>query len=252
MIENLVEFQFLFKNRQLKMAGRQNVESDQAIIGMIFQREMFSLTHWEQTKALNEYFFNNCNKGLKPLLIDAGANIGAASLYFNEIYAGLKTIAIEPDVENATLSCHNLRSFDAKVIQGALGKSVGTMFINDVDFGPIAYRVSETGSKAVASHTVPSILSSITNNYFPFILKIDIEGGEDSLFSVDTPWLDLFPLVIIELHDWMLPFKNSSRNFLQRISAYSFDVLTQGENTFCFNSRLLNPYRHKADSMRSE
>lgn len=222
------------------MAGRQHVESDQAIIGMVFQREMFALGQWEQTKALNQYFIENCNKGLRPLLIDAGANIGAASLYFNEIYPGMKTVAIEPDQENSLLAKHNLASLDAQVVQGALGKEVGTMFINDIDFGPIAYRVGETGNRAVDSHTIPSVLAGVEPGYFPFILKIDIEGGEDIVFSEETPWLDLFPLVIIELHDWMLPFQNSSRNFFRNISSHSFDILSQGENTFCFNTRLLS------------
>lgn len=240
MTQEFIEYQFPFREKLLKMAGRPHVESDQAIIGMVFQREMFALGQWEQTKALNRYFLENRNKGLQPLLIDAGANIGAASLYFNEIYPGMKTIAIEPDKENAALAKHNLASLDAQIVQGALGKETGTMFINDIDFGPIAYRVGETGNKAVDSHTIPSVLANIAPGYFPFILKIDIEGGEDIVFSEDAPWLDLFPLVIIELHDWMLPFKSSSRNFFRKISSYSFDLLTQGENTFCFNTRLLS------------
>jgi FkbM family methyltransferase len=238
--QEFIEYQFPFRGKILKMAGRPRVESDQAIIGMVFQREMFAMGHWEQTKALNRYYLENCNKGLRPLLIDAGANIGAASLYFNEIYPGMKTIAIEPDKANAALAQHNLASLDADIVQGALGKKTGTMFINDIDFGPIAYRVGETGNKAVDCHTIPSVLSNVAPGHFPFILKIDIEGGEDIVFSEDTPWLDLFPLVIIELHDWMLPFKNSSKNFYRNISTLSFDVLCQGENTFCYNSRILN------------
>lgn len=239
MAQEFIQYQFPFRGQSLKMAGRRNVESDQAIIGMIFQREMFSMTHWEQTKALERYCMAQKGKGLRPLLVDAGANIGAASLYFNQIYTDLKTIAIEPDVENAQLAQHNLAHCDAQVIQGALGKEVGTMFINDVDFGPIAYRVGEAGNKAVASHTIPSILAGVETGCFPFILKIDIEGGEEIVFSEEAPWLDLFPLVIIELHDWMLPLQHSSKNFFQKISSYSFDLLTQGENTFCFNTRLL-------------
>jgi FkbM family methyltransferase len=240
MTQTYVEYQFPFRNGTLKMAGRPTVESDSAIINMIFQREMFALGQWQQTKSLNQYFIEKSNKGLQPLLVDAGANIGAASLYFNQIYSGLKTIAIEPDMENAQLVRHNLAGLDAQVIQGALGREVGVMYINDIDFSPIAYRVGETvGNKPVESYTIPSILSSFDANYFPFLLKIDIEGGEDIVFSKDAPWLDLFPLVIIELHDWMLPFQNSSRSFYRNISVYNFDILSQGENTFCFNKRLL-------------
>jgi len=41
------------------------------------------------------------------------------------------------------------------------------------------------------------------------------------------------------LHDWMIPFENNSQNFYKSISNYRFDLITQGENTFCFNHRFL-------------
>jgi len=240
MENSFVEYRFAFKNKEMKMVGRPAIASDSAIISMVFQREMFAFSQWEQARVLNEYFNTQCKAGRKPLLMDAGANIGAASLYFNQLYPGLKTIAIEPDAENAQMATHNLAGLDAQVILGALGKQSGVMYINDVDFSPIAYRVGEAGNKAVASHTVPELLSSCDAQCFPFILKIDIEGGEDIVFSGDAPWLELFPLVIIELHDWMLPFQNSSRNFYRNVAKYEFDILTQGENTFCFNKGIIN------------
>jgi FkbM family methyltransferase len=237
-----IEYQFAFKGKDLKMAGRKNVDSDRAIIGMIFQREMFALERWDQTKALNAYLSQRIGKGLQPLMMDAGANIGAASLYFNQIYPGLKILAIEPGDDNAILAQYNLAGLDANVIRAALGKEVGVMYLNDKDFSPIAYRVGEGEGKPVESCTVASLLSSFGKDCFPFILKIDIEGGEEIVFSRDAPWLDLFPLVIIELHDWMLPFKCSSKNFYRAISDYDFDIINQGENTFCFNRRLLKAH----------
>jgi FkbM family methyltransferase len=239
MARAFIEYRFPFRSSDLKMVGRSDVGSDQAIINMVFQRQMFAFDQWEQSKLFNQHFIDNSHKGLKPLIIDAGANIGAASLYFSQLYPNAKFVAIEPDSENAQLARHNLAGLDAQVIEGALGKEIGTMYINDVDYSPIAYRVGETGNKAVKSHTIPSIMSEFDSGYFPLILKIDIEGGEHIVFSKDAPWLDLFPLVIIELHDWMLPFQNSSRNFFRNISSFEFDILNQGENTFCFNKRLL-------------
>ena len=39
------------------------------------------------------------------------------------------------------------------------------------------------------------------------LIKIDIEGGESELFEKNIEWIEKFPLIIIELHDWMLPLK---------------------------------------------
>ena len=128
---------------------------------------------------------------------------------------------------------------DATVIKGAVSSEDGVLFINDIDFEPIAYRVGQTGNKQVSAVSIPTILSKYSDNTFPFIIKIDIEGGETDLFQKNIEWLDQFPLVIIELHDWMLPGEGCSTNFFKSISKYNFDILVRGENTFCFNNRLL-------------
>ncbi|HUF09420.1 MAG TPA: hypothetical protein VMO47_08880, partial [Rhodothermales bacterium] len=52
----------------------------------------------------------------------------------------------------------------------------------------------------------------------PFLIKIDIEGFEDDLFSNNTDWVDQFPLMIVELHDWMLPGARVSRHFLREVA----------------------------------
>jgi hypothetical protein len=86
------------------------------------------------------------------------------------------------------------------------------------------------------------LISSVKNQpTYPFIFKIDIEGGESDLFKKDFEWVDSFPMLVIELHDWMLPFQGSSRSFFKAISAYDFDIVYRGENIFCFNKRILAP-----------
>ena len=64
------------------------------------------------------------------------------------------------------------------------------------------------------------------------IAKIDIEGAETELFSQSTVWIDHFPLVIVELHDWMMPGQARSRAFLQAISSRDRDFVQIRENSF--------------------
>jgi Methyltransferase FkbM domain len=88
--------------------------------------------------------------------------------------------------------------------------------------------------------SVPQILVDFPpGEYSPLILKVDIEGGEKELFSGECNWLEQIPVVIIELHDWMLPGEANSRNFLKAISSFDFDFVYLNENAFCFNNRLL-------------
>ena len=66
--------------------------------------------------------------------------------------------------------------------------------------------------------------------YEPFLIKIDIEGGEHNLFSENIDWIDKFKLIIIEPHDWMYPKKNLFNNFLKRISTLKRDFVILNEN----------------------
>jgi hypothetical protein len=74
--------------------------------------------------------------------------------------------------------------------------------------------------------------SGVARNGAPFIAKIDIEGAEADLFAANTGWVQSFDLVIIELHDWMLPGQGTSRNFLKCIANLDRDFLHIGENIF--------------------
>jgi hypothetical protein len=63
----------------------------------------------------------------------------------------------------------------------------------------------------------------------PFVVKIDIEGCEDDVFADNLEWIDRFPVIMIELHDWLFPGEARSRAFLDAVSARNRDFLICGE-----------------------
>jgi hypothetical protein len=71
---------------------------------------------------------------------------------------------------------------------------------------------------------------------FPFIAKVDIEGGEEDLFSGSTEWVSATP--VLELHDWLLTKSASSRNFLQCISQLDRDFVYIGEDVFSISNTI--------------
>jgi FkbM family methyltransferase len=42
-----------------------------------------------------------------------------------------------------------------------------------------------------------------------FVLKIDIEGGEEYLFRDPSDWMDCVRVMFIEIHDWAFPGKRT-------------------------------------------
>jgi len=60
---------------------------------------------------------------------------------------------------------------------------------------------------------------------------------ENELFSCNTGWVDSFPLLVIELHDRMLPGTANSRNFLRTAASLDRDFVHFGENVFSISNR---------------
>ena len=99
---------------------------------------------------------------------------------------------------------------------------------------------SKLRSRAKTVNCGSAILVLENGDFAWEVCKIDIEGGEADFFSNNDAWVDRFPLIVIELHDWLLPGTGSSRNFLRAIAGRNFDVVFRGENLFCFNNDLLS------------
>ncbi len=236
----LVQKEIKFSGHIVPFSYRAKSVGDRGVIAQVFNDQDYRIDNWVQGRALKLYF-DNLTKKESPLVIDAGANIGAASVYFSATYPGCKVVAIEPERNNCKLFRLNCVGRDVEIIEGAIGRETGSMFLQDPGLSDWGFRIGATGNYEVMVTTVPELLASQIGNT-PFILKIDIEGGEDDLFSSDCAWLARFALVVIETHDWMLPGHGISQHFYTQIAKRDFDILQKGENTFCFNNALLGEW----------
>jgi FkbM family methyltransferase len=148
---------------------------------------------------------------------------------------------VEPDVTNWHLLEKNISGLNVFNFNGAIADVDGELIFEDPgrsDWGFMTKRIGESDKtpsvKKVKSISPLSILAhKVSENTNPLILKkIDIEGGEDALFNGDTTWLSKFALVIIELHDWILPFFGSSRNFIKSLAQHDYDFCTEAKIYF--------------------
>ncbi len=237
------KYEFNFEGQNIEIIGRSEVQSDRDIIGMVFGSKMFSTDRFQRHNAKLQNLYNSIIEGnLTPVIIDAGANIGAASRFFSVMYPASRIYSYEPDVENHQLCSLNMTGCNSETILGALSKEDGFLYLNTIDYGPIAYRTGSSGNIKVRSYSLMGILDAFPSTEKMFILKIDVEGAESEIFSMPVLNINTVPLIIIELHDWMLPFEGVSRNFFREISRENFDILFFGENLFCFNNNILANY----------
>ena len=160
---------------------------------------------------------------------------GNAELYINSL--------VKPPV-TSEIHCgrDNVLSFslneNVEFLNKAVGAEDGKGSIYHTKFGNNAYRIDKNEEGDINIISVNSILKNLEEDIIPFIIKIDIEGFENELFSKNTEWIDSFPVIIIELHDWMLPKICNSANFLSSISKKNRDFLYSGENIFSIKNEL--------------
>ena len=111
--------------------------------------------------------------GESPTILDVGANIGMASLYFKKQFPNARVTAFEPDPRLADIFKKNLNAFGYHVdlVQAAAGTTQGTMSFQPD--GGDGGRLSDSGSEQVQMVRLKDYLSDPIH-----LLKIDIEGAE--------------------------------------------------------------------------
>lgn len=210
---------------------------DRSVIKDIFVRRAYSTQKMARHQYLAKAYDTIISTGKVPLIIDAGANIGASAIWFSNGFPKGHVIAIEPEDGNFELLARNCVGFNIEPLKAAIGSSDEFASVVDPGRGEWGYQTVSNEQGACRRIAIQSLLTEKKKlDLSPLILKVDIEGGEDDLFDGDTCWIDEFPLIIIELHDWMLPGQGTSRSFLKAVSKRDRDFLLHGENIFSFRN----------------
>lgn len=229
----------IYGEENLSFYYRSDSIGDKGVIKQIFEEKQYEFGWLPQGKSLYRFYKNQKKTGINPIIIDAGANIGASCIWFLLKFPDASIIAIEPDAENCELLAINNAGRDVRLYKGGLANERRKLFLNDPGQSDWGFRVEESGSKKIDCIGPNEIINYCAlNNFGILIFKIDIEGGEAMVFEGECSWIKFIPLIIIELHDWMLPGKNTSSNFIRVMASSNFDLITRGENIFCFNRNL--------------
>jgi FkbM family methyltransferase len=182
---------------------------------------------------------------IPKVILDAGANIGLASIYFANKYPDAKIIALEPEQSNFKMLEMNVSAYpNVFPVQAALWNKNEEVSVIDTDLGKWGF-VTETKDtsgrlQGITCHTVEAItVDKIMQNFnieTIDILKIDIEGAEKEVFSDSSAWIERVDSIIVELHDSMK--MGCSRSFYNGSNGF-VDEWTQGENVYLSRSLIL-------------
>jgi FkbM family methyltransferase len=165
------------------------------------------------------------------VIVDAGANIGMASIYFTHRFPEAKIIAIEAEHSNFEILVRNVRPYPAIIpVHAALWNRDGEIGVGDPDpstgasgkWGFVTREGSGAKVRAVTMRTLMREMNILSLD----LVKIDIEGAEQELFE-DFQWLNGVRCIMIELHDRFRPGCSET----VELAAQSFSRFQRGETT---------------------
>jgi FkbM family methyltransferase len=202
-------------------------------------------TYW-QVFVQKEYAFK-ANK-TPNVIVDAGANIGLASIYFANRFPNTPIISIEPEFNNFELLRKNIEPYKNIIpLHCALWNTNKEIDILDTGLGTngfmtldktVTYHINtpmEIFTHKVKTITIQNILAEYNLNYID-ILKIDIEGAEKEVFENADVWIERISAIIIELHERMKP--GCDRIFYTKTTGFS-EEWTRGENVYLARNKII-------------
>jgi FkbM family methyltransferase len=208
------------------------------IQGKLFLREVGSdiLTFDE---VIKQQVYRNILPKLEQCetVIDLGANIGLASLYFARHYPSCRLFAVEPNPDTYRMLTTNLRQLiengRCRTEKAAVWGSEKPL-VADRSKAPehySAFTTKEAAPEANAEGTMMGlpIQKIINNSGFTKVdlLKVDIEGAEVELFKGNVSWLGCVNSIAIEFHG----DSRKQCRFDEIMRNYQFQIYDQDSHT---------------------
>jgi FkbM family methyltransferase len=209
--------------------------SDFEIMEQIFLRREYEFSAWPAHHAkIRDAYAALLADGKVPVIVDCGANIGFASIWFACAFPHAVILAVEPEPGNVAMLRRNVSGHANIVpVEAAVSDRVAKVALRNPAREPWACQTEEDERGGVATVTIADLLAR-TPNGAPLIVKVDIEGYETSLFRSNTEWAAETPLVVFEMHDWLFHWRGTGHAMLRCLTQRPRDYLVRGENIFSF------------------
>lgn len=183
------------------------------------------------------------NKGLN--LVDAGSNVGFASLYLNEHLNINRIVSIEPSKENIknlkenfhSNSITNIHIYETGLWEKKTRLKLDTNFRDGREWSLRLIETNENDPDGFDCISIENIFND-ENIEIIDILKIDIEGGEKEVFKAfekDNSILSKIKFIAIEIHDEVADRVKINTQLLNA----GFEIETVGETTIGINKNLV-------------
>lgn len=172
-------------------------------------------------------------------IIDCGANIGLATVFFKQAYPNAQIVSIEPEKSNYEMLLKNTKEYsNISCINAGVWSKNAILKVEDErgigNWGFTCREVDKEDDTTVRAVSIRDIMEKYQQEEID-VLKIDIEGSEKELFSSNYEyWLPRTKVLVIEIHDWLM--KGSSKAFFSAMIQYDFSTYYAGEDIVCIRN----------------
>ncbi|RWP92576.1 MAG: FkbM family methyltransferase [Mesorhizobium sp.] len=211
-------------------------DSDLFVMSQIFGHGEYEIGKGGQS-ALNRLAAGWRRRGIIPVIVDAGANVGYSSIFLRDQYPDAVVMAIEPDRQTHEVLLSNCAGLERIMsVYGALWCHEGEVALVNSERPSWARGVSD--GEGVPSVTLRGLLSRLPKAKL-LMLKMDIEGAELEATRDCGKVLKDVPCIIVEPHDFMFPGRGCLTFVYSLLSGRKIDSLVNGENLIFIASELL-------------
>jgi FkbM family methyltransferase len=213
--------------------------SDWYVMEQVFIDREYSLDKWQDhANALHALYEHVLAQGKVPIIVDCGAHIGLATLWFARQFPRARIFAVEPARDNFELLRRNVSSNPSVTpVNAAIWDRETSVDLVNAEEQPWAWAMQESVAGHISTVTVNDIMQREPLGV-PLIVKIDIEGGELALFRSNIEWIERTPLIVFELHDWQGGWRGTGHSVFSRLCTHPRDYMQRGENMFAFSHSL--------------
>ena len=137
-------------------------------------------------------------------IIDLGANVGYASIYFAHFFPNARIIALEPEGSNYRALLENTHAYqNISCVNAPIWPEEVDLLLQNPEGSKWGFQYGEApkviGQPIIRAQTLPGLIKKFGLGRIN-LLKIDIEGAEQLLFTADTEWLRQVDCLQIEMH----------------------------------------------------
>ncbi|MBZ9632351.1 FkbM family methyltransferase [Salegentibacter sp. LM13S] len=161
----------------------------------------FSFMHKE---IFEEEIYKFITQNPEPYIIDGGANIGLASIYFKKLYPSSRIVAFEPDPKIFKILEKNINEFNFNKIdlvpKGLWNYKTKLKFLSEGADAGLITDLDKSRSSSLEIETTS--LNDYLNQPVDF-LKLDIEGAETVVLSDIENNLNKVDRIFVEYHSFV-------------------------------------------------